>query len=63
MLPSSAIIFGIPGLFCFSDVKWLKFPNTIGLILLIIATIGFVYILKPYLLLKHKDDMSTFFLF
>ncbi|MCB0447963.1 MAG: cation:proton antiporter, partial [Gelidibacter sp.] len=47
MLQSISIIFGISALFSFINYKWLKMPNTIGLMVLSLITIGILYLFKP----------------
>lgn len=47
MIQSFAIIFGISALFSFINSKWIKLPNTIGLMLISIITVGLLYLLKP----------------
>lgn len=47
MLQSFAIIFGISAVFSFVNYNWLKLPNTIGLMMLSLVTVGVLYILKP----------------
>ncbi|MFT5885417.1 MAG: CPA1 family monovalent cation:H+ antiporter [Arcticibacterium sp.] len=47
MLQSFAIIFGISAVFSFINYKWLKLPNTIGLMLLSLFTVAALYLLKP----------------
>lgn len=47
MLQSFSIIFGVAALFSFINHKWLKLPNTIGLMILSLVTVGFLYLLKP----------------
>jgi CPA1 family monovalent cation:H+ antiporter len=47
MLQSFAIIFGISAIFSFINFKWLKLPNTIGLMILSLVTAAVLYILEP----------------
>jgi CPA1 family monovalent cation:H+ antiporter len=47
MLQSFTIIFGISAIFSFINFKWLKLPNTIGLMILSLVTVGALYILEP----------------
>jgi CPA1 family monovalent cation:H+ antiporter len=47
MLQSFAIIFGISAVFSFINYKWLKLPNTIGLMILSLVTVGALYLTKP----------------
>lgn len=47
MLQSFSIIFGISALFSFINYKWLKLPNTIGLMVLSLITVGSLYLFRP----------------
>jgi CPA1 family monovalent cation:H+ antiporter len=56
MLQSFAIIFGISAFFSFVNYKWLKLPNTIGLMVLSLFTVAIIYMLKPVF-----PEVYTFF--
>ena len=56
MLQSFSIIFSIAALFSFINYRWLKLPNTIGLMLMSLATIVVITFSKSF-----SPDFYQFF--
>lgn len=47
MLESFSIVFGLSAILSFINYKWLKLPNTIGLMVLSISIVAVLYVIRP----------------